>query len=160
MCIRQSFYPLTVLPVIFVYSKDLCICAVYKTYLLNEYLISPQVCIDIMEFCGEFISTCTQILDQTMFSLPQHKFKELISVCSLRWHYHTSSITDPMAKPKTMWTETFPQIYMRNILSKWLYLLKCVISIWCWPFHFCQKAGYIYGWFTHRHFNSSLKVHT
>lgn len=62
MCIRQSFYPLTVLPVIFVYSKDLCICAVYKTYLLNEYLISPQVCIDIMEFCGEFISTCTQIL--------------------------------------------------------------------------------------------------
>lgn len=112
MCIRQSFYPLTVLPVIFVYSKDLCICAVYKTYLLNEYLISHQVCIDIMEFCGEFISTCTQILDQTMFSLPQQKFKELISVCSLRWHYHTLSITDPMAKPKTMWTETFPQIYV------------------------------------------------
>lgn len=111
-CIRQSFYPLTVLPVIFVYSKDLCICAVYKTYLLNEYLISPQVCIDIMEFCCEFISTCTQILDQTMFSLPQHKFKELISVCSLQWHYHTSSITDPMAKPKTMWTETFPIIYV------------------------------------------------
>lgn len=128
MCIRQSFYPLTVLPVIFVYSKDLCICAVYKTYLLNEYLISPQVCIDIMEFCGEFISTCTQILDQTMFSLPQHKFKELISVCSLQWHYHTLSITDPMAKPKTMWTETFPKIYV-------YYSFKMIISTKMCYFH-------------------------
>lgn len=157
MCIRQSFYPLTVLPVIFVYSKDLCICAVYKTNLLNEYLISPQVCIDIMEFCCEFISTCTQILDQTMFSLPQHKFKELISVCSLQWHYHTSQIPWPNQR---QCGQKLSLKFMCNILSKWLYLLKCVISIWCWPFHFCRNAGYIYGWFTHRHFNSSLKVHT
>lgn len=159
MCIRQSFYPLTVLPVIFVYSKDLCICAVYKTYLLNEYLISPQVCIDIMEFCCEFISTCTQFWIKPCFSSHNTNSKNW-SLCA---HYSDTTIHRASQIPWPNQRQCGQKLslkFMCKILSKWLYLLKCVISIWCWPFHFCQKAGYIYGWFTHHHFNSSLKAHT